>query len=108
MKSKVEKDLTQLIIHNPELEIIPFCAEECGNPDFGWSIGKITECSVDECATSDVCEERLFIKSKDFDDFEESYRDKYDNDEDITDDLIEREYESLSWVKSILIWIDAM
>lgn len=109
MKNKVEQELRQLILDNPELEIFPLCSEEASNPDFGWCGARLYKCSVDEWTISDLDEERILLKSTDYSDFEDDYIDAHaTEDGEPSDEEIKTAYEGLEWTKAILIWIDSL
>ena len=109
VKNKVEQELRQLIIDNPELEIVPFCSDEASSMDYAWSVGSLYRCSVDEWCASDLDEERVLVKSRDYSDYADDYIDAYSSDDgDPSDEDIETAYEKLEWKKSILIWIDSL
>lgn len=105
----VTQDLRKLIIENPELEVVPFVREECSNPDYLNTMACLAEAVVEEYAVSPYCDERVFFKSGGLDDYfiEEYYDyDPYERDV-IPDEEVKAAFQSLEWVKAILIFIDA-
>lgn len=108
--NEVMQQIRQLIIDNPELEIVPFVGGECGNPDYAWVLSEFKRARVDEFATSPYSEERIHFKSDGWSgNFKEDF---YDNDSkdrggEIPDKEIIQAFEDLEWQKAIIIYIDA-
>lgn len=103
-----EMNLRQLIIDNPELELVPFASDTCGNPEYRYTLSVFTKARVDEYAASPFNDERVIFKSSGWrGDFCDEY---YENDKDcrtkIPDEEIEKAFESIEWEKAIIVYID--
>jgi len=101
---KPEQKLKRLIIENPDLELMPFCSEECGNPDWGHTMCKFNYCRVDEWTINPYDEERILFKSDDYDDFSAEVD---DHDTDCTDEQVKKAWQELPWTKAIIVYVDA-
>jgi len=99
--------LKQLIIDNPDLEIVPFVSGECGNSDYGWMQSGFHSAEVDEYVVSPYDDERLLFKSSGFEDFETDYieTDMAEREE-IPDEEIKQAFEALEWEKAILVYVE--
>ena len=113
MDIKDSSELKKLILERPDLEIVPFCTEECGG-EYGSTMGEFMRCSIEKIAyPAPWDEERVMMKSEDFD----YYHDwRWDNDEELScpeelDDAeveqsIKDDYEKFDWKECIVVWID--
>ena len=101
--------LKQLIIDNPDLEIVPFVSGECGNSDYGWMQSGFHSAGVDEYVVSPYDDERLLFKSNGFKDFEADYVDNNMGEErdGIPNEEIKQAFEALEWEKAILVYVEA-
>lgn len=113
MDIKDSSELKKLILERPDLEIVPFCTEECGG-EYGSTMGEFMRCSIEKIAyPAPWDEERVMMKSEDFD----YYHDwRWGNDEELScpeelDDAeveqsIKDDYEKFDWKECIVVWID--
>jgi len=108
MKQNVTQELRKLILENPELEIVPFVSDDCGNPGYSWTLSSLRSARVDEYVVSPYDDERLLFKSSGFDDFATDYieTDVAERDE-IPDEEIKKAFEALEWEKAILVYVEA-
>lgn len=114
LKNYNKTKLKNLIIDNPDIEIIPLVDEDLYHPDYGYSIGGLGSVWVDEYYCHD---DKFYIKTRDCEDLqhsieEEIYLDRYPNMDVLSDEearVIEIETESLvttlPWTKAIFMFI---
>jgi len=108
MKQNATQELRRLMLENPELEIVPFVSDECGNPDYGWTLSSLRSARVDEYVVSPYDDERLLFKSSGFEDFETDYIDTdMAEREEIPDEEIKKAFGALEWEKAILVYVEA-
>lgn len=104
MKSK--DNLRDLIIENPNLEVIPFISEDASCCDYLYTVGSIGHSRIDEYVQDPYNEEHFLMKSQDFDDFSDNYCNHYEH-PNVPDKTIEEAYDKLDWEKAIFVWIEA-
>jgi len=64
MEIQDSSKLKELIIARPDLEIVPFCSEECGGAD-GYMMGEVSRCSIEHIAfEAPWDDEMVMIKSE--------------------------------------------
>ncbi len=101
-----EMQLRDLILANPDLPLVPFCSEECGNPDYGIVMCEFRWCRVDEWAVSPYNKERIVFKSDEFEEFwEVAECDRY---EDVSEEQARSVWDAIEWQKAIIVEIDGM
>lgn len=104
-------NLRQLIIDNPGLDLVPFVSDECGNPDYRYTMSEFTKAKVDAYTQNPHNDEEVLIKSEDYNRYREDVLTQsgaergYDGGVDETQ--IREAYDSLDWTPGILIYIDA-
>jgi len=111
MESNSEK-FVQLVRQNPCLDIVPMvCAAVVQSDDWAYWKGSFGKPSVEEY----VCvEERIYIKSLDFEEAAEDIYSNWDLDdrrfkdktEDEINDMAEAEVEALPWRKAIIVFVE--
>jgi hypothetical protein len=107
-KEKIEKML-ELIKNNPNLRIIPQVNTECvPSDDWGWWISDWGDLCIDYITTRDG-DERVYIKSMDYDELIDEYYDNCDNvaasDEEAYNQA-KKKVDGLIWEEVILLEIN--
>lgn len=100
--------LISLIKENPDLEVVPMVNTDCVQDDCcAYWFSKFGNAKVDEYYCS---EERLYLKSYDYEDLIDKYMDEYDEGHPTNEEEIERwakeKADNLSWKKAIIIYIE--
>jgi len=106
------KDLKQLLAENPELPIMFMASEDCGNPDYGWTIAsakaRIKHVLDEKLEFND---EKLYTDEDDLrEDLEEYYYEEHDDmtqlqqEEAVNEKM---EYYKDQWIKCIVVYVDA-
>lgn len=104
-------NLLLLAKENPDLEIVPMVATECVfSDDFSSWMAEWGNASIDEYYCSD---ERIYFKSKDFDELVEDFIDNnFEEYSDLSDEelekLAEKTVNGYEWVKAIVVRINEL
>lgn len=106
------KELRELISSNPDLPMMFICSEDCGDPDYGWTLGsakaRIKNVMIEKTPFN---EEKLYTDEDDLKEDIESYiYEEHDGlsetqQEELANEMM-KSYED-KWVKAIVIYVDA-
>jgi hypothetical protein len=99
------KSLKELIVENPELELVFFVAEGVNNGDYHYMKAESVGCSIDSYTLDPYNDEMMILKSDGYDGFADYYC-EMDGRFDSTDDEIDKAYQSLDWTKAIVVYLD--
>lgn len=105
---RVVEKLRELILANPDLDIVPFVGEEMCYGDYPYVMGSVTKCSIESFAISPYDFGRVLLEQTDFEDFADRYCFEHGRDESIHEEDIESAFRGLAWHKAIMIWVDSL
>ena len=109
MESSRENQLRQLIIDNPDLEIMPFVSTEIPREYAPYMAGEIGTSRIDEWTVNPYDDEMILFKSSGWSEIESEY---FDNDPhercSVPDAEIEAYFNNLPWKKVIALFVEAM
>lgn len=111
MKNQSSSFLLDLISNYPDLEVLPLVHEDAGSGDYTYSVAVFGTSFVDSYVNGGdytnigLCEERLYLMSKDMDDMYELILDN--NGQESTEEEIQGIIDGLGWKKAIFVRIEA-